>query len=141
MLQRPTERCRSTRLLREAKWGYLANDNGFETVFEWPIDFWVERDDLVLTVSSSGQSENILRGVRKSVERGCHVITLSGFSPDNPLRKLGDLNFYVQSDVYGYVELAHATLTHFMTDQAIGMLKTRSAGVSGARDSSQEGTQ
>jgi D-sedoheptulose 7-phosphate isomerase len=116
----------------------LANDNGFETVFEWPIGLWVESDDLVVTVSSSGQSENILRGVRKSVERGCRVITLSGFSPDNALRKLGDLNFYVQSDVYGYVEMAHATLTHFMTDQAMGILKERSEGETGARDYSQD---
>jgi D-sedoheptulose 7-phosphate isomerase len=103
----------------------LANDHGYGCVFERPIELWAEPSDLVVTVSSSGKSENILRAVRASVARGCQVITFSGFSPDNPLRQMGDLNFYVRSDVYGYVETAHAVLTHYMTDQAMSIVKTR----------------
>ena len=96
----------------------LANDDGYGSVFERPVELWADPGDLLLTISSSGQSENILRGARASLERGCKMITLTGFKPNNPLRQMGDLNFYVGSGSYGYVETAHAALTHFMTDRA-----------------------
>ena len=102
----------------------LANDDGYGSVFEGPIKLWAEPGDLLMAVSSSGESENILRGARASIDRGCHVITLTGFNPKNPLRQMGDLNFYVPSDVYGYVETTHAALTHFITDRARSIVKT-----------------
>lgn len=103
----------------------LSNDLGYEHVFEQPVQLWAEPDDLLVCISSSGESENILRAAQASSKAGCRVITLSGFNPDNPLRKMGDLNFYVASDVYGYVESAHAALTHFMTDLAARIIRTR----------------
>lgn len=93
----------------------LANDHGYEHVYERPIQLWAESGDLLLTVSSSGKSENILRAIDAARDKGCNVITLSGFAPDNPSRRMGDLNFYVASDVYGYVESAHTALAHFLT--------------------------
>jgi len=96
----------------------LANDHGYGCVFERPIELWAEPDDLLLTVSSSGQSESIIRAIEAAREKGCRVITLSGFSPENASRRMGDLNFYVASDVYGYVETSHAALCHFITDKA-----------------------
>ena len=96
----------------------LANDYGYECVFERPVELWADTGDLLLAISSSGQSENILRAVRASVARGCQVITLSGFSPDNPLRRMGHLNFYMPSQGYGYVEASHSVLAHFLTDCA-----------------------
>ena len=98
----------------------LANDEGYGSVFEWPINMWAEANDLFITVSSSGQSENIVRGLKAAREKGCRVITLSGFNPDNLSRRLGDLNFYVPSNVYAYVETAHTALAHFMTTKAAG---------------------
>ncbi|NQT72546.1 MAG: SIS domain-containing protein [Chloroflexi bacterium] len=79
---------------------------------------WVTQADLLVAISSSGRSNNILRAVRAASRRGCSVITLSGFDVDNPLRSLGDLNFYISSQTYGYVESAHSVLTHFLTDSA-----------------------
>jgi D-sedoheptulose 7-phosphate isomerase len=96
----------------------LANDEGYGCVFERPIELWTDPGDLVVAVSSSGRSENILRGLRASAERGCHVITLSGFDASNPLRAAGDVNFYVPSHVYGYVEVTHTALAHCLTDSA-----------------------
>ena len=101
----------------------LANDDGYDTVFETPVRLWAQPGDLMIVLSSSGRSENILRAVRASQARQCGIITMSGFSPDNPLRRLGDLNFYLQSDIYGYVETAHAALAHFMTDRAASLVK------------------
>ena len=96
----------------------LANDDGYGSVYEWPIGLWAEPGDVLLTVSSSGQSENIVRALAAGREKGCKVITLSGFNPDNPSRQMGDLNFYVPSHVYGYVESAHTALAHYLTTTA-----------------------
>jgi len=102
-----------------------ANDYGYESVFERPVKLWADTDDLLVAISSSGKSENILRAVRSATSRGCQVITLSGFSADNPLRRLGDLNFYVPSPEYGYVESAHSVITHFLTDCAMTLPSER----------------
>lgn len=96
----------------------LSNDEGYEVVFERPIRLWAEPGDLLIAVSSSGKSPNILGGAKAAAETGCRIMTLTGFGADNPLRRMGGLNFYVSSDVYGYVETAHAALTHFVTDRA-----------------------
>jgi D-sedoheptulose 7-phosphate isomerase len=79
---------------------------------------WAESNDLFLTVSSSGQSENIVRGLRAAREKGCRIITLSGFNSNNASRGMGDLNFYVPSSVYAYVETAHTALAHYLTTKA-----------------------
>mgnify|MGYP001340853424 CR=1 FL=1 len=96
----------------------LSNDHGYDCVFERPVELWAAAGDLMIAISSSGRSENILRAVRVSRGRGCGIITFSGFQTDNPLRRLGDLNFYVPSPVYGHVELVHSVLAHFLTDYA-----------------------
>lgn len=110
----------------------LANDNGYVSVYEQPVKLWAEAGDLLLAVSSSGQSENILRAVSASTERNCGVITLSGFKPENPLRRQGDINFYVRSEFYGYVENAHRALTHFMTDRAMMLARAAKSADAGA---------
>jgi len=96
----------------------LANDYGYGCVFERSVKLWAGTGDLLVAISSSGQSENILRAVEAAAAQGCQIITLSGFRADNPLRRLGGLNFYIPSQDYGYVELAHSALTHFLTDCA-----------------------
>lgn len=96
----------------------LANDHSYQCVFEQPVELWADAGDLIIAISSSGQSQNILRAVQAATAQGCRVITLSGFSADNPLRCLGDVNFYVSSLDYGYVESAHAVLAHFLIDCA-----------------------
>lgn len=97
----------------------LSNDLGYASVFERPIQLWAEKGDVLIAISSSGRSENILRAVQASFSRGCRVITFSGFRRDNPLRQRGHLNFYVPRETYGYVEIAHMALTHFLTDRAM----------------------
>ena len=94
----------------------LANDHGYEQVFERPVDLWAKAEDLFIAISSSGKSENILKAARAAKAKGCEVITLSGFGSDNPLRKLGNVNFYIASKSYGEVEVSHLSLTHYLTD-------------------------
>ena len=96
----------------------LANDDGYGSVFEWPVRMWADANDLFITVSSSGQSENIVRGLQAARENGCQLITMSGFNPNNSSRQLGDLNFYVPSNIYAYVETVHTALAHYITSKA-----------------------
>ncbi len=96
----------------------LANDEGYATIFERPIAMWAEAGDVLIAISSSGRSENILRGTQAALDAGARVITLSGFESANPLRALGQLNFYAPSSHYGLVEQAHSVLTHYLSDAA-----------------------
>lgn len=101
----------------------ISNDFGYQYVFEKPIEMFAEKGDVLVAISSSGKSENILRGADAAKNKGCHVITMSGFKPDNPLRSRGELNFYVPSDSYGYVEITHLTLCHCVVDTIVDRKK------------------
>jgi D-sedoheptulose 7-phosphate isomerase len=99
----------------------LSNDCGFERVFEIPVTGLADDGDILMAISSSGQSEDILRAVKAAKKKGCHIITLSGFKPDNPLRAMGEMNFYVPSESYGHVESAHSALCHCMAEAIKGL--------------------
>jgi D-sedoheptulose 7-phosphate isomerase len=96
----------------------LANDNGYAAVFQRPVDLWADRDDLLIAVSSSGESENILKAAATAREKGCRLITFTGFAPANRLRQLGDVNVYVPASDYGHVEMSHSVVAHCITDMA-----------------------
>lgn len=100
----------------------IGNDLGYPQVFATPIKMLAEGGDVLVAISSSGRSENILRGVAAGREKGCEIITMSGFGPDNPLRKTGRLNFYVPANSYGYVEIAHLVLCHCILDMMMGVV-------------------
>jgi D-sedoheptulose 7-phosphate isomerase len=94
----------------------LGNDYGYEAVFARPITFFARREDTLVAISSSGQSANILNGVAAAKTTGCRIVTLSGFSPLNPLRSKGDLNVYTSAKEYGFVELSHEVVLHMILD-------------------------
>jgi len=96
----------------------LSNDLDYKLAFETQVNLWVEQRDLMIAISSSGKSENIIRAVKAAKSKGCDIITLSGFNEDNPLRRIGNINFYVPSEYYGFVETSHAALLHCLTDFA-----------------------
>lgn len=85
----------------------MANDHGYENVFSEPLKLMAKSGDILIAISSSGQSKNILNAVSVFIQKNCRVLTLSGFKPDNPLRSMGDINFYVPSGFYPFVESAH----------------------------------
>ena len=106
----------------------LGNDLGFEQVFARQIEMHGRAGDLLIAISSSGNSPNILKGVEAARAAGMHVVTLSGFKPDNKLRRLGDVNFYVPSDRYGWVEISHLAVCHAILDGSMGMTLVERAG-------------
>jgi D-sedoheptulose 7-phosphate isomerase len=97
----------------------LANDLGYDQVFAKPLSLHGRCGDILFAISSSGQSPSILRGVEQAKARGVGVVTLSGFRPDNPLRAMGNVNFYVPSDNYGVVEVCHHAICHAILDAVI----------------------
>lgn len=94
----------------------LGNDYGYEQVFAKPLALLAGEGDLLVAISSGGRSPNILTAVAAGRARGCAVVTLSGFDADNPLRRLGDVNFHVPSHSYGFVECLHQTICHSLYD-------------------------
>ena len=98
----------------------LGNDLGYENVFAKQIDLHGRPGDLLIAISSSGRSPNILGAVKTAHERGCKVATFSGFTEDNTLRGVGDVNFFVHSKEYGFVEIAHLALCHAVLDIDMG---------------------
>tara|TARA_B100001750_G_C15407631_1_gene546084 strand:+ start:55 stop:636 length:582 start_codon:yes stop_codon:yes gene_type:complete len=101
----------------------LANDFGYEFVFSKQIDYYANEDDLVIAISSSGESKNILNGIDSASKKNCSIITLSGFKKDNSLRSKGMINFYINHHDYGVVEVAHLTLLHLILDIKMGLVK------------------
>lgn len=102
----------------------VGNDYGYKHVFEKPIEMFADPGDILFAISSSGKSENILRGVEAARSKNCPVITFSGFQEANPLRALGDFNFYVPSGGYGPVEIIHLSICHCIIDTIIDHRKT-----------------
>ncbi|MCZ6480860.1 MAG: SIS domain-containing protein [Nitrospiraceae bacterium] len=97
----------------------VSNDFGYPQVFAKPFEMFADAGDVLVAISSSGRSENILLAVNVAKEKACKVITMAGFSADTPLRFAGDLNFYVPSDTYGHVEIVHLALCHCILDTII----------------------
>lgn len=94
----------------------LSNDCGYENVFSYPLEKLLRPNDLLVAISSSGKSPNILEAVKMALSRNVSVITLSGFLESNPLRKMGHLNFWINRSDYGLVETSHFFLLHTIID-------------------------
>ena len=94
----------------------LANDFGYANVFAEQLRMLGRRGDMLVAISSSGQSTNILKAVETARSHDMAVATFSGFRPDNLLRGRGDVNFYVDSTQYGFVEIAHHALIQAILD-------------------------
>lgn len=94
----------------------ISNDFGYEQVFSRPLDLLLRPNDLLVCISSSGNSQNILNAAAIAKTKNIPIITLSGFEPHNPLRAQGDLNLYLPVIDYGLVEMGHFFLLHTIID-------------------------
>ncbi|GAB4168990.1 MAG: hypothetical protein OHK0024_04450 [Thalassobaculales bacterium] len=98
----------------------LGNDYGYEHVFAKQIEMQARAGDLLVAISSSGRSPNILAAAAAARAAGCRVLTLTGFDPANPLRAMGDVNLHVPSHHYNFVETSHMALLAAIVDMATG---------------------
>jgi D-sedoheptulose 7-phosphate isomerase len=90
----------------------LANDFGYDNVFSKQLEYYARTGDLVVIISSSGKSLNIMRAAEQAFEQGLDLVTFSGMRPSNALRRKGSLSFFVPASDYGIVELSHLALLH-----------------------------
>lgn len=97
----------------------LANDYGYEEVFLRPLNFLANKEDLLIAISSSGNSENIVNAINAAKRKGAKIITLSGFSRDNKIVTLGDYGIYVPVSHYGIVESVHGLLLQQIVDSIL----------------------
>jgi D-sedoheptulose 7-phosphate isomerase len=95
----------------------MANDFGYENAFARLLGQMASPGDALIAISSSGRSLNILNAAIRVKESGGTVITLSGFTSDNPLRALGDVNVWLDSNDYGMVEIGHQFVLHNIADR------------------------
>lgn len=94
----------------------ISNDISYEDVYAYRIRRIISEKDIVIGISSSGNSPNIVKAIQEAKERKAFTITVSGKKPDNKIRQIGNLNFYVPLEHYGEVESAHAVLLHGALD-------------------------
>ena len=97
------------------------NDLAFEQVFALPLTRFGRAGDLLITISSSGRSPNIVRALERAKVMEMRIVTLSGKDPGNPSRGFGDLNFYVPCNRYGWIESAHQVVMHYWLDQYLDL--------------------
>jgi D-sedoheptulose 7-phosphate isomerase len=94
----------------------FSNDYGYDNVFSRQIDNLFTPEDVLISISSSGNSKNIINAVEVAKNIGGTVITFSGFNKNNSIRKIGSINCWVDSDNYGIVEISHQFVLHFISD-------------------------
>lgn len=99
----------------------MGNDYGYEYVFSRPLEFLGQKDDLLVAVSSSGNSPNIVNAINTANAKNMETITFTGFQKDNKARQLGTINVYVPSEKYGIVESIH----NLMLQQIVDMIMER----------------
>lgn len=98
----------------------LANDYGYERWMEKALDVYSDEGDVIILISSSGKSPNVIRAADQALGRGNTLVTLTGFDSQNPLKARGKLNFWVDSKAYNVVEMTHHIWLLAVCDLIIG---------------------
>lgn len=97
----------------------IANDISYDEVFAIPLKLKMIENDMLIAISSSGNSSNIIRACEECRNIGGQVITLSAMKRNNPLQAMGDMNIYIPAQTYGWAESAHAIILHYWMDQLV----------------------
>ena len=99
----------------------FANDFGYEQAFKKAISFYGDEGDLLIAISSSGKSPNILNACQAARDLDfSKIITFSGMNKDNPLSKVGDISLWVDSKAYNLIENIHQFYLLMIIDLIIG---------------------
>ena len=108
---------RATTLHESSLLTCMANDFGYENAVARMLAQLLNPSDIVIAISSSGNSMNMRNAATIACEKGAYVVTLTGFSDENPLRRLGHMNIWLDSDVYGFIEVGHQFILHNIADR------------------------
>ena len=99
----------------------FSNDYGYERWIEKAIDFYSDEKDVLILISSSGKSKNMINACKAAKNKKIsNIITFTGHQKNNPLSQLGDINFWIDSKAYNYVENVHQIWLLTICDLIIG---------------------
>tara|TARA_B100001123_G_scaffold402429_1_gene490012 strand:- start:237 stop:806 length:570 start_codon:yes stop_codon:yes gene_type:complete len=99
----------------------FSNDYGYERWIEKAIEFYADKNDVLILISSSGKSLNMINGARAAKSKKISkIITFTGHENNNPLSKLGDINFWINSKAYNFIENTHQIWLLAICDLIIG---------------------
>lgn len=98
----------------------FANDYGYEHWVEKALEFYADSGDVVVLISASGKSPNMVNAARYAKQAGHTVITCTGFEEGNPLQSIGDINFWADSRAYNIIECIHQVWLLAVCDMLIG---------------------
>lgn len=94
----------------------FSNDFGFDNWIKKILESQLEKGDIVILISSSGQSKNMINAAKFIKKRGNKLITLTGFNRNNQLKKLGTINFWINSKIYNIIENFHQIILLLIND-------------------------
>ena len=94
----------------------LANDYGYDNWVVEAIKSYKKKNDMLILISSSGKSKNIINAAKYCKKESINLITLSGFKKNNPLSKLGNINFHISSNQYNFIEMSHHIILVYLVD-------------------------
>ena len=85
----------------------FANDFGYEQIFSRYLKLNACKDDVVVLISSSGKSQNVINAAYDAHKIGMKVVSFTGFDKNNTLHSLANIGFWIDSNVYNVVETIH----------------------------------
>lgn len=94
----------------------MGNDYGYEYIFSRPLEFLGNEGDLLVAISSSGNSQNIVNAITVAKDKKMKIVTLSGFKENNRIHSMGNYNLYVPIEHYGIVESIHNLILQQIVD-------------------------
>ena len=92
----------------------------YRKVFSKSIEFYADAGDIAIIISSSGKSKNLLEAAKICKKKNILLFTFTGFSKSNPLKKMGNINLWVNSRAYNIVENIHQIWLLSIVDRIIG---------------------
>ncbi|MDC1359948.1 SIS domain-containing protein [Gammaproteobacteria bacterium] len=98
----------------------FSNDYGYENWIQKAVEFYGEPGDALILISSSGKSDNVVNAAKFANKNDINVITFTGFEPNNPLSKTGNINFWLNSKSYNIIEGVHQIWLLSICDLIIG---------------------
>lgn len=98
----------------------LSNDYGYKNVFSKSLEFYADKGDVVIIISSSGKSKNILEAAKFCKRKKILLYTFTGMSKSNSLKKMGNINLWVNSKGYNIIENIHQIWLLSIVDKIIG---------------------
>lgn len=95
----------------------FSNDYGYENWISKALEKYLTKDDLVILISSSGNSQNMINAAKVCRNKKIFLITLTGFKRNNKLKPYGNLSVWIDSKSYNFVELAHLQILTYLVDK------------------------